>query len=293
MSPAPETLRRSSNPSASNNNHNSQSSNTSSPTSISISTILSRAPRAVSSNDATIGPFSADRRASASVRRNFSGGPRPSPFRRITPTNITSNSPSSSANTWTEEGDQTGLSTRQLFISQLEIRRRRLDELRAQTNVASHIVEQWRRQRNEDFSTRSEEYDSILRRSISNEELPPPRPPRSSVNQTRPPSLLFNDSSDSESDDEDPDNKFPNSMNGIRLTPPPTFATPHTSPSQTDSPRQHDDDSSRNAYTLTCRFCANLLTQRGMRARLVADARVHIWSTDEEPKSSISWMLLM
>jgi hypothetical protein len=281
MSPAPETLRRSPNPSTSTSSTIYPSTN--SPTSISISTILSRAPRTVSSTDATVGAFSADRRATTSIRRNFSysGGPRPPPFRRVTPTNISA--PSTS--TVPEDGES-GM-TRQLLISALEIRRRRIEELRAQTNVTNSIVDQWRRQRSEE-STRNEEYNS--RRSMTPETVPSiptsVERPETPVNQIRmPPALLFNDdSSDSESDDEDPDNKFPSSMNDIRQTPPPTFATPHSSPSQTDSSQHHDDDSSRNAYTLTCRFCANLLTKRGMRARLVADARVHIWSTDEEPK---------
>jgi len=272
MSPAPETLRRSPNPSDS-------------PPSISISTILSRAPRAVSS-EATLGPFSADRRATASIRRHVSGGPRPPPFRRITPTTVTN---TSTINTANEDGD-TG-TTRQLLTSALESRRRRIEELRAQTNVTNTIAEQWRRLQNEDLLAGPQgnprRWGAEALRIL---ESAPTERPRAAATQiiTFSAGHLFNeDSSDSESDDdEDPDNKFPGSMNDIRRTPPPTFITPNTSPSNaTDSPtNQPDDDSSRNAYTLSCRFCANVLTKRGMRARLVADARVHIWSTDEEPR---------
>lgn len=289
MSPAPETLRRPLNPSPS----------TSSPPSISISTILSRAPRIVSSDaNSGIGSFSADRRASASIRRNFSGGPRPAPFRRVSLSSIPMTTTTSSTNPTLENETESG-STRALLLSALESRRRRIEELRAQANVASTIAEQWRRHRSEEFPIRSQ--DRGIDRSSSSERLfglaPPSRiSPESFTTPIRqnpnPPALLFNDdTSDTESeDDEDPDNKFPGSMNDIRRTPPPTFITPHTSPSQsTDSPTtQNDDDSSRNAYTLSCRYCANVLTKRGMRARLVADAGVHIWSTDEEPRYSVT-----
>ena len=172
-----------------------------------------------------------------------------------------------------------------MLISALETRRRRIEELRgqsAQTNIATTIADQWRRQRDEISGIPG--YRSTMVSGIR-----PATPP----SQTSPPRLLFHeDTSDSDSeDDDDPDNKFSSSMNDIRRTPPPTFATPNTSPSNnvTASPSspQQDDESSRNAYTLTCKFCANVLTKRGMRARLVADARVHIWSTDDQPRYPI------
>jgi hypothetical protein len=239
MSPAPETIRRQSNPSAS--------------PSLSISTILSRPPRAPS--DAP-GPFSADRRAG--IRRNFSGGPRPAPFSR--------SNPSAAQNRDTEDIG----STQALLISALETRRRRIEELRngsSPTNIASSIAEQWRRR------------DSIRARSSGSPELEPQTP----IPRTPSPRIFENDPSDSESEDDDPDNKFSSSMNEIRSTPPPTFITPNTSPETTTTSPHAEDDSSRNAYTLSCKFCANVLTRRGMRARLVADARIHIWSTDEKP----------
>jgi hypothetical protein len=264
MSPAPETLRRPSNPS-------------SSPPPISISSILSRSPRIP---DDSPGPFSADRRASSSIRRNFSGGPRPAPFQRP--------SQSTLSNTATQNGQQSrsddtaASSTRAMLISALETRRRRVEELRgstSRTNIATTIADQWRRQRDEHSGGSSYRHGTFSG-------IRPSTPPH----QTSPPQLLFNDdTSDSDSeDDDDPDNKFSSSMNDIRRTPPPTFATPNASPSNNvtatpSSPRQ-DEDSTRNAYTLTCKFCANVLTRRGMRARLVADSRVHIWSTDEQPR---------
>src|SRR6202035_3412387 len=132
MSADPETIRRPSNPS-------------SSPPSISISSILSRAPR---TPDDSPGPFSADRRATSSIRRNFSGGPRPAPFQRP--------AQSTAPNTATQNGqartDDTSASTRAMLISALETRRRRIEELReqsAQTNIATTIADQWRRQRDE------------------------------------------------------------------------------------------------------------------------------------------------
>jgi hypothetical protein len=265
MSPAPETVHRPSNPS-------------SSPPSISISSILSRAPR---TPDDSPGPFSADRRASSSIRHNFSGGPQPAPFQRPIQ--------STALNTATQNGqsrmDDSSASTQAMLISALETRQWRIQELRGQsasTNIATTIADQWRRQRDE--ISRIPGY-----RSGTFSGIRPATPP----SQTSPPRLLFNeDTSDSDSeDDDDPDNKFSSSMNDIRRTPPPTFATPNESPSNNitaspSSPRQ-DDESSRNAYTLTCKFCANALTKRGMRARLVADARVHIWSTDEQPRYPI------
>jgi len=96
------------------------------------------------------------------------------------------------------------------------------------------------------------------------------------------PRLLLDDTSDSDSEDDNDDNKW--GINEPRRTPPPTFLTPNTSPSTHMDTTSQDDDSSRNAYVLSCRYCANVLTTRGMRARLVADSRVHIWSTDEQPR---------
>jgi hypothetical protein len=242
MSPAPETLGR--------------PSNASSLSSLSISTILSRPPRTPLDSP---GPFSADRRVTSFIRRNFSGGPRPAPFRT----------------TGTRETEETG-STQALLISALETRRRRIEELRnqsAQTNIATTIADQWRR--------RQEGTSPTLREGRPRSSSTGPTTP---VNQTL--RLFDNDSDDTDSDDDDPDNKF--SSTYIRQTPPPTFLTPNTSPSTTaTSPTTNDDESSRNAYTLSCKFCANVLTRRGMRARLVADARIHIWSTDEKPKYTL------
>jgi hypothetical protein len=258
MSPAPETVRRPSN-------------NSGSPPSLSISTILSRAPR---TPNETPGPFSADRRASTSIRRNFSGGPRPAPFaQRTSPPTTTAVTSIASTNT---QGNEEANSTRAMLISALESRRRRVEELRSQTNIATTIADQWRRQR--------EEVISYRRGGTSNSPSPEisrhPHPPAVSV---APRLLLDEDTSDSDSEDDNDDNKW--GINEPRRTPPPTFLTPNTSPSthHTESPSQ-DDDSSRNAYILSCRYCANVLTKRGMRARLVADARVHIWSTDEQPR---------
>jgi hypothetical protein len=291
MSPAPETVRRPANPSASTS------------PSLSISTILSRAPRAPNETPAG-GPFTADRRATSSIRRNFSG-PRPAPFQRQT---VMLSDPGSSPPATAppvlarEAGD--AAPTTALLLSALETRRRRIEELRnrqqaiqtslsssssSSSNIATTIAEQWRRQRDALTSLQSgfRPVSSTTRNNLTpSPEIGPSTPP----SWPSPPRLFLGEESESESDsdeDDDPEHKFPNSMNDIRRTPPPTFLTPNASPSNqsTNSPSsQQDDDSSRNAYTLSCRFCANVLTKRGMRARLVADARVHIWSTDEQPK---------
>ena len=181
-------------------------------------------------------------------------------------------------------------------MSALETRRRRIEELRNQTtnrnNIATTIADQWRRQRDNmdgvNFpAPRSRIPITTTIPSTSSTTLDDGGPRTPPLRQLSAPSrvLFDDDSTDSDSDDDDPDNKFSSSMNEIRRTPPPTFLTPTISPStSTDSPSHaHDDDSSRNAYTLSCKFCAKVLTTRGMRARLVADARVHIWSTDEKP----------
>ena len=182
------------------------------------------------------------------------------------------------------------LLARAFLLSALETRRRRIEELRGgqsgggnSSNIATTIAEQWRRQRD---ALSSLQYGFRATSGGASPDSGPTTPQRYSS----PPTRLFigEESSDSETDeDDDPDNKFSASMNDVRRTPPPTFLTPNTSPStSTASPsnKQNDDDSSRNAYTLSCKFCANVLTHRGMRARLVADARVHIWSTDEQPE---------
>lgn len=215
--------------------------------------------------DETPGPFSADRRVSTSIRRNFSGGPRPAPFsQRI---QSTSPSPSSSTAVTTSQGDERN-SAQAMLMSVLETRRR-IDELRGQSNIATTIADQWRRRHMEAMGSGSY-------RRISSPEM------MNRGTASVAPRLLLDDTSDSDSEDDNDDNKW--GMNEVRRTPPPTFLTPNTSPStSTEAPNQ-DDDSSRNAYTLSCRFCANVLTKRGMRARLVADARVHIWSTDEQPR---------
>lgn len=270
MSPAPETLRGPSNIS------------TPTPPSLSISTILSRAPRAP--NDSPTGPFGADRRASNAIRHHFAGGPRPAPFQRQTVT-LSDNTP------YRVDNESETNASRAILLSALEARRRRLEEFRgqsSQSNITTTIAEQWRRQRDALSSLQAGPRRLPTNRANSTSpELGPITLPR---HYASPPRLFIgDDSSDSEADDDDddPDNKFSTSMNDIRRTPPPTFLTPNTSPSNqsTASPSsQSDDDSSRSAYTLSCKFCANVLTKRGMRARLVADARVHIWSTDEQPK---------
>jgi len=259
MSPAPETVRQPPNSSPS----------------LSISTILSRPPRAPHES---AGPFGADRRATSSIRRNFSGGPRPAPFQRQI---VTMNEP--------ESGESTP--TRALLLSALETRRRRIEELRGGqsgggSTIATTIAEQWRRQRDA-LSSLQYGFRATNGNAVTYPDSGPSTTPQRNLS---PPTRLFigEESSDSETDDDDdPDNKFSTSMNDVRRTPPPTFLTPNSSPSTTaasPSNKQNDDDSSRNAYTLSCKFCANVLTQRGMRARLVADARVHIWSTDEQPE---------
>ena len=286
MSPAPETVRRPANSSANNS------------PSLSISTILSRAPRAPNESPAGGSPFSADRRATSSIRRNFSG-PRPAPFQRQT---VTLSEPASARQSTDRETSPTperdSPPSTALLLSALETRRRRIEELRnrqtSQTasNIATTIAEQWRRQRDTltSLQTGFRPVSSTTRNNLTpSPEIGPTTPPQ----WPSPPRLFLGEESESDSDsddDDDPDNKFATSMNDVRRTPPPTFLTPNTSPSNqsTGSPSsQQDDDSSRNAYTLSCRFCANVLTKRGMRARLVADARVHIWSTDEQPKYSL------
>ena len=281
MSPAPETVRRPANSSASNY------------PSLSISTILSRGPRAPNESPAN-GPFTADRRATSSIRRNFSG-PRPAPFQRQT---VTLSEPGSTTREMAAPRDESHPSSG-LLLSALESRRRRIDELRHRqatqtaSNIATTIAEQWRRQRDTLISLQAG-FRPVSSTTRNNLTPSPQIGPSTPTQWPSPPRLFLGEESESESDsedDDDPDNKFTTSMNDVRRTPPPTFLTPNTSPSSqyTNSPSsQQDDDSSRNAYTLSCRFCANVLTRRGMRARLVADARVHIWSTDEQPKFSRS-----
>ena len=268
MSPAPETVRQPPNSSPS----------------LSISTILSRAPRAP--NESPAGLFSADRRATSSIRRNFSGGPRPAPFQRQI---VTLNEPDSGEST----------PTRAFLLSALESRRRRIEGLRGgqggNSNITTTIAEQWRRQRDALSSLQYGFRAGNGNAAASPDSGPTTPPQRHSSLPTR--LFIGEESSDSETDDDDdPDNKFSAPMNDARRTPPPTFLTPNTSPSTTSaspSNKQNDDDSSRNAYTLSCKFCANVLTQRGMRARLVADARVHIWSTDEQPAYQPQLRLLL
>ena len=123
MSPAPETLRR--------------PSNVFSPPGISIASMLSRTPRAP--NDSP-GPFSADRRAT-SIRRNFSGGPRPAPFPHSVRA-ISAGLPRSGA-------DQEAITAQDQLITALESRRRRIEELRNQAgerDFTSTISRQWRAQ---------------------------------------------------------------------------------------------------------------------------------------------------
>ena len=249
MSPAPETVRR---PPSSN------SGGSASP-SLSISTILSRAPRTPNESP---GPFSADRRVSTGIRRNFSGGPRPAPFAQRTV-------PATATTSAAAQGNEDTNSTRAMLISALETRRRRIEELRNQTNIATTIADQWRRQRMDVVSYRGA-------RSTS------PDIDRPVAATSVAPRLLLDDTSDSDSEDDNDDNKW--GINEPRRTPPPTFLTPNTSTSTHMDTTSQDDDSSRNAYVLSCRYCANVLTPRGMRARLVADSRVHIWSTDEQPR---------
>jgi len=170
-------------------------------------------------------------------------------------------------------GETEGVTTQAALISALETRRRRIEEriVGGESSIATTIADQWRRRRDE---TRVLSF----RHSGLDDEISGPISTLSGG--------FDHDISDSDSDDDedDPDNKFSSqSMNDIRSTPPPTFLTPHTSPSTPSTQASLDDDSSRNAYTLSCKFCANVLTRRGMRARLVADARIHIWSTDEKP----------
>ena len=284
MSPAPETVR-----------------NNSSSSSVPIRTILSRAPQAPYESPSlpSVGPFSADRRVTSSIRRNLSSttaGPRPAPFQRQI---ITLNEGNS-------DGDDAVGTTRAYLLSAIEWRRRRIEELRSGTNIATTIAEQWRRQQDALSSLEAglrtvrstpphiENHSNGIVSSMEIVGPITPPPQRYSTN-SMPRLFLGEESSDSESeeDEDDPDNKFPApSVNEVRRTPPPTFLTPNTSPStnitsSSPSSKQNDDDSSRNAYTLSCKFCANILTQRGMRARLVADATVHIWSTDKQPKSNI------
>jgi FAM72 protein len=270
MSPAPDSTRRP------GDFLSSRPSSLSHSPSLSISTILSRVPRPSPEGRDT--PFTADRRAS-SYRRNFSGGPRPAPFQRQT---VTLNEPGTSP-----EPANNAMSNRAAILSTLDAQRRRIEERR--TN-------EWRAQSS---------LPRIYRNTPSGQwrEVQPERPapsdrpinPQGRSGQTirryvsSPRPFLSNESSESDSDsEEDPENKFSSgSMTNLRRTPPPTFLTPQSSPSSQSTPstpKQNDDDPSRNAYTLSCRFCANLLTERGMRARLVADARVHIWSTDHKPK---------
>ena len=268
MSPAPETVR-----------------NNSTSSSLSISTILSRAPRAPHESPSITSPFSADRRASTSIRRPFSSTSgttttRTVPFHRQTIT----------LNETNGEGEGSG-PTRAFLLSALDLRRRRIEEFRNSGGIAGSIAEQWRRQRDALTSLQAGLRATHTADTENNaaSEVGPITPPQRYTSSS-PRLFLGEDSSDSDSDDDDPDNKFSAaSMNEIRhTTPPPTFLTPNASPSTTttspSSSKQNDDDSSRNAYTLSCKFCANVLTERGMRARLVADARVNIWSTDEQPK---------
>ena len=259
MSPAPETLRR--------------PSNVFSPPGISIASVLSRTPRAP--NDSP-GPFSADRRA-ASIRRNFSGGPRPAPFPhsvRVVSVGLPRT-----------ETDQEAITTQDQLITALESRRRRIEELRNQSgerDIATTIARQWRGQEARPGQVQQSLRPALIPSSSETSNNGTTTP----IRQTSPPLRVFsNEASDTDSEDDDPDNKFSTWMHEIRTTPPPTFLTPNTSPSsRSELPLNPDDESSRNAYTLSCKFCANVLTRRGMRARLVADARIHIWSTDEKPR---------
>ena len=274
MSPAPESPRRPSDLSIPPHTNSS----------LSITTILSRASR--TPHDGPVGPFTADRRASSSFRRNFSGGPRPAPFQWQ---NMTSNEP---GNLPSAEPGSDSMNTRARLQSALEAQRRRMeerrtDDWRAQSSlprISRSAISGQRRQRLESSS------QPDLATPISGPTTPEVRPATPSRLYISSPRLFIsNDSSESESDtDDDTENKFPSSsITTFPRPPPPTVLTLQSSPrsqSLTSSLKRGDEDPSRNAYILSCRFCANLLTSRGMRARLVADARVHIWSTDHQPK---------
>jgi len=255
----------------------------SNPSSLSINAILSRAPR--TPHDGPVGPFTADRRASFSFRRSFSRGPRLPPFERQT---VTLNEP---GNLPSVEPGNDSMNTRTLLQSALEAQHRRMEERR---------MDHWRAQSSLPRISRTALSDQRRRRIVSLQpelttassgpmtpEVRPATPSRRYVSSPR--IFISNDSSESESDtDDDPENKFSSSsITNFPRSSPPTALTPQSSLSSqslTSSLKQGDEDPSRNAYTLSCRFCANLLTSRGMRARLVADARVHIWSTDHRPK---------
>jgi len=267
MSPAPESPRRPSDFSPSN-------------PSLSITAILSRASR--TPHDGPVGPFTADRRASSSFRRSFSGGPRLPPLQRQT---VTSNEPGSLPSI---EPGSDSMNTRTLLQSALEAQHRRMEERRmdhwrAQSSlprISRTALSDQRRQRIESLQPRVTSASS----GPMTPEVRSATPSRRNISSPR--IFISNDSSESESDtDDDPENKF--SITNFPRSPTPIASTPRSSPSSqslTSALKQGDDDPSRNAYTLSCRFCANLLTSRGMRARLVADARVHIWSTDHLPK---------
>ena len=269
MSPAPETLRRQPNSSTS---------------SLSISTILSRAPRIPNESPPPQGPFSADRRTSVSFRRSYSSGLRPpNSFHRASQSALAGADRSGRG-----EFDADGGLTRTLLLSALETRRRRIEGLqlgRRAANNESAGPERWRRQLAALDSLAASHSSRLATQNDSGyddeelERFPTPLPHGTHRG------ILNVESSESDSDeDDDPENKFLTSMNNAPTTPPQTYLFQESSPTnQSSASSVNDDDSSRNAYTLSCRFCANVLTRRGMRARLVADARVHIWSTDEQP----------
>jgi hypothetical protein len=263
MSPAPETVRR--------------PLNSSSSPAIPISSILSRALRASSENYALSRRSIGSLREGASPRRNVSGGPRPAPFRR-------------QSYSFNSIGANDRHSTERVHRDAMDEGLPQRDRVRTRSsNVTTLIAEEWRRQR--DSLQAMTRFETTSRRRTPSPELTT----ESAWRNFSPPRVFIGeDSSESESDDDDDaDNKFPNSMNELERTPSPTFLTPDTSPSRYSnaSSSPADEDCSRNAYTLSCRFCANILTKRGMRARLVADARVHIWSTDEQPKYPLCWII--
>jgi FAM72 protein len=267
MSPAPETVQR--------------PQNSSSSTSISISSILSRSLRAPSDSHVDRRGNGSEREG-APVRRYVSGGPRPAPFhRQMNTLHSIGGRYTRSTETLHQDGDE--------WLEQTDRVRPR------QSNVTSLIADEWRWQRQ---SLQTTAWTGTRTRTTSRQRTPSPvlatgspRTPPPLRDFGPPRVFIGGDSSESESEeDDDSDNKFPNPINELGRTPSPTFLTPDTSPSTQSniSTSPGDEESSRNLYTLSCRFCANVLTKRGMRARLVADARVHIWSTDEPPKYHFS-----
>jgi len=259
MSPAPETVRR----------------NSTSSSSLSISTILSRAPR-ISNESPPPGPFSADRRTSLSYRRreHLSDLRPPNPFYRVSQPALTSGDRSAQGE------DAEGGLTRAMLLSALETRRRRIERLQMdpRPQPESRSLPESEGWTPSIPSTFQGTYDDR-----EEERFPTPFP---RIPWRRPAhrGIVNVESSESDSDDDDdPENKIATSIN-VGPTTPTRYQFQESSPAnQSTAPTVNDDDSSRSAYTLSCRFCANVLTRRGMRARLVADARVHIWSTDEQP----------